>query len=771
MIYAERSVGHSHLYSPAHMELVGVKFRAQAVLRSSFQNTRSILYGEEAFFAEYVHEIGQTLGRHCRDHFVADLGHIIFPSHIARHCVSAEEGSADFRRNRLGNATDHPQHLEFVLGVQAVAAFDFNRTRAFGHHLPHPLQALPVKFVFRSGVEQVGGIQDSAATSSNLGIREAADLVFEFQFTAPRPHYMGVGVAECRKDHSAARVNLTVYRRGGIPLYDFSPEIEYPVAVEEQPGITEAADLAHSGALLSGSVGDAGQQADVANKRFHQYHKDNTISITKSLQHPLEQIKFAEFAERRNFASEKISEKCIIYPSENLGNVIMKRKIYDQLLKWKQEKNGTTGLMIEGARRVGKSYIAEEFARNEYESFILIDFSKAPQRVKGWFDEYLEDVDTLLQNIQLHYKKRLTPRKSLIIFDEVQKCPKAREAIKTLVEDGRFDYLETGSLISIKKNVENIVIPSEEDGIEMHPMDFEEFLWAMGNEVLMPYIRNKYEEMKPMGDFHREAMHYFRQYLIVGGMPQAVAEYAASRDFTKVDAIKRQILRLYKNDIKKFAGGLTARVSSIYDAIPGQLQKKEKQFTLSALKDEARMREYDSAFFWLDDAKMVNICYNTTAPNIGLQLNEDRTTLKCYFCDTGLLISLAFSARGIVTNEIYQKLMFDKLEIDEGMLVENVVAQMLKTAGSKLFFYNNYDKEKAENRMQIDFLIQKEIVTSRHNISPIEVKSSTNYTLTSIRKCIRKFGQYLSTPYVLHTNDVEVKEGLTFLPLYMTPLL
>ena len=449
----------------------------------------------------------------------------------------------------------------------------------------------------------------------------------------------------------------------------------------------------------------------------------------------------------------------------------MRRKIYDRLVEWKMEKNGKTALMIEGARRVGKSYIAQEFARNEYDSYILIDFSKAPARVKGWFDEYLEDIPTLLQNIQLHYKKQLTPRRSLIIFDEVQKCPRAREAIKALVEDGRFDYLETGSLISIKKNVENIVIPSEEDGIDMFPMDFEEFLWAMGNEVMMPYIRERFEKRQPMGEFHREALHYFRQYMIVGGMPQAVEEYAASRDFKRVDAVKRQILRLYKNDIKKYAGTATARVSAIYDAIPGQLHKKEKKFSLVALNDEARMREYDSAFFWLEDSKMVNISYNTTAPNIGLQLNEDRTTLKCYFCDTGLLISLAFSARGIVTNEIYQKLMFDKLEIDEGMLVENIVAQMLKASGNELFFYSNYDKEEAENRMQVDFLIQKEVVTSRHNISPIEVKSSTGYTLTSIQKCIKKFGQYLTTPYVLHSKDVEMKDGLVYLPLYMTGLL
>jgi len=449
----------------------------------------------------------------------------------------------------------------------------------------------------------------------------------------------------------------------------------------------------------------------------------------------------------------------------------MKRKIYDKLLEWKHKKCGTTALLIEGARRIGKSYIAEEFAKNEYESYILIDFSKAPSRVKEWFDEYLEDVDTLLQHIQLHYKKKLTPRKSIIIFDEIQKCPRAREAIKTLVHDGRFDYLETGSLISIKKNVTDIVIPSEEDGLEMYPMDFEEFMWAMGNEMLIPYIKQQYEHKKPLGDFHREAMRYFRQYMIVGGMPQAVEEYVNTRDFDKVDAVKRQILRLYRNDIKKYAGSATGRVSAIFEAIPGQLQKHEKKFTLSVINSNAKMRDYDASFFWLSDAHLANICYNTSAPNIGLQLNEERTTLKCYFCDTGLLISMAFDARGIVQHEIYQKLMFEKLEINEGMLVENVVAQMLKAANHKLFFYSNYDKENAENRMEIDFLIQKKTVTSRHNISPIEVKSSSNYTLTSLKKCVNKFGQYLAEPYVLHSKDLEIKDGVIYLPLYMTHLL
>lgn len=449
----------------------------------------------------------------------------------------------------------------------------------------------------------------------------------------------------------------------------------------------------------------------------------------------------------------------------------MKRKIYDKLVQWKNEKNGTTALLIEGARRIGKSYIAEEFAKREYESYILIDFTKTEPRVIRWFYDYLEDIDILLLNLQLHYKKQLTPRKSLIIFDEIQKCPRAREAIKALVADGRFDYLETGSLISIKQNVQDILIPSEEDGIKMYPMDFEEFLWAMGNEVLMPYIRNRFENSQAMGDFHKDAMRYFREYLIVGGMPQAVSTYINTRDFFKVDIVKRQILRLYRNDIKKCQGHLQNSVSSIFEAIPGQLQKSEKKFKLSELKENARMRDYENAFFWLSDACLANICFNTTAPNIGLSLNEDRTRLKCYFCDTGLLISLAFDARGIVQEDIYQKLLFDKLEINKGMLVENIVAQMLQTENNKLFFYSNYDKGNAEERMEIDFLIQKKNITSRHNISPIEVKSGTKYTISSLNKCIKKYGQYLSTPYVLHSKDLEIKDGIVYLPLYMVPCL
>ena len=449
---------------------------------------------------------------------------------------------------------------------------------------------------------------------------------------------------------------------------------------------------------------------------------------------------------------------------------MLKRKIYDELLKWKQEKNGKTALMVEGARRIGKSYIVEEFARNEYDSYIMIDFSKAPKMVKSWFDIYLEEIDTLLENIQLRYKKSLTPRKSLIVFDEVQACPRAREAIKALVEDGRFDYLETGSLISIKKNVKNILIPSEEDSIEMYPMDFEEFLWAMGDNLLMPFIQKQFESKQPMGEFHRRAMDYFRKYMIIGGMPQAVNAYLETKDFTKVDAVKRQILKLYRNDIHKYADNVENKVTAIYDEIPGQLSKHEKKFRLTALEDEARMRSYEDAFFWLSDAKIINCCYNSSEPNVSLRLNEDRTTIKCYMADTGLLLSHTFNARGLMSQEIYQKLMFDKLEINEGMLVENIVAQMLCAKGHRLFFYSS-SSEVAEDRMEIDFLIQKGKVTSRHNISAIEVKSGNKYTLTSLRKCLKKFNGSMSTPYVIHSKDVKTEDGVVYIPLYMTPLL
>lgn len=456
----------------------------------------------------------------------------------------------------------------------------------------------------------------------------------------------------------------------------------------------------------------------------------------------------------------------------------MKRKIYDKLLEWKKNHKGDTALLIEGARRIGKSYIVEEFARKEYESYILVDFSKVNPQVMEFFNLYLDDLDMLFMSLELYFRRKLTPRqtkgeeaRSLVIFDEVQFCPRARAAIKHLVADRRYDYIETGSLISIKKNVKDIMLPSEEHAIEMFPMDFEEFLWAMGDEMLMPYIRMRFDKRLPMEAFHRRAMDYFRQYLIVGGMPQAVLKYVETRDFEKVDEVKRDILALYRNDIHKYADNQETKVAAIFEELPGQLQKHEKKFVLSALQSEARMRDYSQAFFWLSDAKIINCCYNSTAPSIGLKLNEERTTLKCYMGDTGLLISHAFDERGIVSADLYRKLMFDKLEVNEGMLVENIVAQMLWATGHKLYFFSNSSRTSAEDRMEIDFLIAKPITTSRHNISPIEVKSGQRYTLNSLRKCIAKYGSQLSTPYVLHDKDMKIEDGIVYMPLYMTPLL
>ena len=450
----------------------------------------------------------------------------------------------------------------------------------------------------------------------------------------------------------------------------------------------------------------------------------------------------------------------------------LRRKIYTELLKWKEEEAGRTALLIDGARRVGKSYIVEIFAKQEYKSYIIIDFNRVNQEVTELFENYLNDLDLFFMYLSNYYNVKLYERDTLIIFDEVQLFPRARAAIKYLVADGRYDYIETGSLMSIKKNVKDIVIPSEERHLRMYPLDFEEFLWALDNESLMDFIKVFFEKKKPLGAaLHRKAMDYFRQYMIVGGMPQAVERYVETKDFERVDRVKRDILELYRADIVKHAQGYEMKVEQIFDDIPAQLQKHDKKFKLSSLKKEARFRDYEDAIFWLSDAMIVNVCYNSTAPNIGLKLNMDRVTMKCYMADTGLLISHAFDENGIVSEEIYKKLLFDKLEVNKGMIMENIVAQMLVASGHKLYFYNNPSRDDASLRMEIDFLIAKSKITSKHNISPIEVKSGGKYTLTSLKKCREKYAEQLDTLYVLHKNDLKVEEGIVYLPLYMTPLL
>lgn len=449
----------------------------------------------------------------------------------------------------------------------------------------------------------------------------------------------------------------------------------------------------------------------------------------------------------------------------------MKRKIYDKLLKWKNSRS-KSALLIDGARRVGKSYIAEQFAKENYKSYILIDFNYVSEEITDLFNNYLYDLDVFYMRLSAFYHIKLYKGETLIIFDEVQMFPKARGAVKYLVADGRYDFIETGSLMSIKKNVKDITIPSEETHIYMYPMDFEEFLWALGDEMIIPYIKDCFENKKPMGQLlHRKAMDYFREYMMVGGMPQAVNTFIETMDFEETDEVKRNILRLYRDDISKHSERNELEVEAIFDEIPAQLSKHEKKFKISDIKTGASMRKYKQPFNWLADAMIVNNCYNSTEPNIGLKLNMERKTLKCYMADTGLLISHAFDENGIVTEEIYKKLLFDKLSVNNGMIMENIVAQMLTAAGHRLYFFSKSSRENAADRMEIDFLIAKSKITNKHNISPIEVKSGDRYALSSLNKFRRKYAEYVNVPYVLHTKDLKEEDGIVYLPIYMTMFL
>lgn len=445
----------------------------------------------------------------------------------------------------------------------------------------------------------------------------------------------------------------------------------------------------------------------------------------------------------------------------------MKRKIYNDFLRWKNEDARNCALMVVGARRTGKSYIVEEFAKNEYESYILIDFNIAGNDVKSLFESYLTDLDTFFMMLSTIYGVKLIQHKSLIIFDEVQLFPKARAAIKYLVQDNRYDYIETGSLVSIKKNVKDIQIPSEERHIKLNPMDFEEFCWAMGDEVTVPFIKKMFENRKELGAAYRKINTLFRQYIIVGGMPKAVLTFAETRDFEKTDRIKRDILTLYRNDIQKYAGKDVEKVTAIFDEIPAQLQKHDRSFRISDLDDDARFRGYEDAFFWLKDSGVMTPCYNTTEPSVGLKMNKERTTMKCFMADTGLLISHTFDENGIVSEEIYKKLMLDKLSVNFGNIMENIVAQMLNANGHALYFYTNSSRDDADARMEIDFLVSKITVTNMHNIFPIEIKTGKNYTLSSIKKFMKKFPDQLCEPFVFHEGEYKVEDGITFMPLFM----
>lgn len=442
---------------------------------------------------------------------------------------------------------------------------------------------------------------------------------------------------------------------------------------------------------------------------------------------------------------------------------MFRRKIYDKLLEWKTESDGRTALLIEGARRVGKSTVVEEFAKNEYESYILIDFSRASKAVKELFED-ISDLDYLFLQLQLQYKVDLHERRSLIIFDEVQQCPLARQAIKALVADHRYDYVETGSLISIKRNVKDILIPSEERKISMYPMDHEEFLWAVGDLTTIPLLKKVFDSGKPVGvQIHRKLMRDFRLYMLVGGMPQAVNEYIETNNFRKVDQIKRDILNLYEDDFKKIDP--TGKLSSLFDAIPAQLNKNASRYQVSSVLNGERAENILESIAELKDSKTVLVSYHANDPNAGMLNNKDLGKFKLFLSDTGLFTTLMFKDRDFTENIIYEKLLNDKLSANLGYLYENAVAQIL-TANGDALFYHTFMNESTRRNYEIDFILAR-----KNKVCPIEVKSSGYKTHASLDAFSRKFSDRILDKYLIYTKDFAKDEDIFCLPIYLVQFL
>ena len=448
---------------------------------------------------------------------------------------------------------------------------------------------------------------------------------------------------------------------------------------------------------------------------------------------------------------------------------MFERKIYKKLLAWKKEASGEKALLIEGARRIGKSTIAEEFGKREYKSYLLIDFNDVSPAVIDAFEKYLSDLDTFFLILSTEYNTTLYPRESLIIFDEIQQYPKARQSIKKLVSDGRYDFIETGSLISIRENVKGITIPSEERSICMYPMDFEEFCFALGERKMTEYIRKCFTEKKPLEEnLHHKAMMLFKQYILVGGMPKAVAKYLDNnRSFSAADIEKRDILALYRSDIGKIDRNYRSKVLSIFDQIPSFLSQHEKRVRLSSIEEKSTFPMYEETFFWLGNSMIVNECFNCVDPNVGLSINEDRTAIKCYMGDTGLLISHAFDENELAEENLYKQILLDKLSINEGMIFENAIAQCLVANGYRLFFHTEYNAEKKRNDIEIDFLISNGSKI-KQKLFPIEVKSGTKYTTKSLDRFIEKYHGRIGQAYIIHTKNLCKKGEVLCIPSYMT---
>ena len=442
---------------------------------------------------------------------------------------------------------------------------------------------------------------------------------------------------------------------------------------------------------------------------------------------------------------------------------VFRRKLYDKMLQWKAERGGSTALLIKGARRVGKSTLAETFAKNEYDSYMFIDFTEVSQDIRDLFND-ISDLDSLFLQLQFKFHTRLYPKKSVIVFDEVQNFPMARQAIRKLVNDGRYDYIETGSLMSIRKNVQNIRIPSEETRMTLYPMDYEEFRWALGDEVTIPLLNDAFEMRKGLGDaVTRQLLRDFRLYMLVGGMPQAVSKYIETNDLGAVDAIKREILELYADDFRKIDP--TGKATKMFYAIPGQLNSNATRYQLSSVVEQGKKDRVEEIIQDMEDSQVVMIAHHSNDPNVGLPLHEDSDRYKMYLNDTGLFITLAFRDKDITENVIYQKLLNDKLSADLGYVYENVVAQMLKASGNELF-YHSWPTESGKHNYEIDFLLSR-----GSKVCPIEVKSSGYKTHASLDAFMKKYPERTAQGYLLYTKDMRKDSQILLTPVFMTMFL
>ena len=440
--------------------------------------------------------------------------------------------------------------------------------------------------------------------------------------------------------------------------------------------------------------------------------------------------------------------------------ICFKRKLYAAMLKWKQERNGATALLIQGARRVGKSTIAEEFARNEYTSYILIDFSKVSKAVADLFDD-VSDLNYLFLRLQFIFNVQLHERSSVIVFDEVQLQPKARQAIKHLVKDRRYDYIETGSLISVRSKSRDILIPSEETKFNLYPMDFEEFRWALGDDATIPLLRAAFEKKMSLGNAgHRKLMRDFRLYMLVGGMPQAVVAYIETNNFTEVDTVKRDIIALYEEDFGKIDS--SGRAKALYDAIPAQLSRNASRYKVSTAIPDDKKDRIMSVIAEVEDSMTVNIAYHVDDPNIGLALTRNEDYFKMYASDTGLFVTLAFKDKDITENVIYEKLLNDKLSANLGYVYANMIAQMLRASGKDLY-YHTIPYAEGKKYYEVDFLI-----SDRHKIAPIEVKSSGYKSHKALDEFSAKYSERIMNRYVIYTKDYKRENGVEYLPVYMT---